>query len=67
MRTATRANLLNAETTAINALSTFVHHGMIFVPLGYKNTFGQLTNLTEVHGGECPSHFCSHAISPGIS
>lgn len=39
------------ETTALNTISTFVHHGLIFVPLGYKNAFGQLTNLEEVHGG----------------
>jgi NAD(P)H dehydrogenase (quinone) len=32
-------------------MSTFAHHGIIYVPLGYKNTFAQLTNLTEVHGG----------------
>ncbi|OSX63375.1 hypothetical protein POSPLADRAFT_1039514, partial [Postia placenta MAD-698-R-SB12] len=39
------------EATAIGCLSTFVHHGMIFVPLGYSKTFGQLANLTEVRGG----------------
>ncbi|CAH6719857.1 protoplast secreted protein 2 [[Candida] jaroonii] len=39
------------ETTAISSLSSFVHHGMIYVPLGYKNTFPLLTNLNEVHGG----------------
>ncbi|KAE9391845.1 protoplast-secreted protein 2 precursor, partial [Gymnopus androsaceus JB14] len=39
------------ESTVMNALSTFTHHGMIFVPLGYSQTFGQLTNLEEVHGG----------------
>jgi len=39
------------ETTAINALSTFVHHGLIFVPLGYSTTFAQLANLSEVRGG----------------
>lgn len=39
------------ETTAINSLSTLVHHGIIYVPLGSKNTFGQLSNVTEVHGG----------------
>jgi NAD(P)H dehydrogenase (quinone) len=33
------------------AMSTFAHHGIIYVPIGYKNTFAQLTNLTEVHGG----------------
>ncbi|KZP11410.1 benzoquinone reductase [Athelia psychrophila] len=39
------------ESTAIAALSTLAHHGILFVPLGYKNNFAQLTNLTEVHGG----------------
>ncbi|KAL1741364.1 flavoprotein-like protein [Schizophyllum fasciatum] len=39
------------EVTISNALSTFVHHGIIFVPLGYAQTFAQLTNLSEVHGG----------------
>ena len=39
------------ESTAIAALSTLSHHGMIFVPLGYAPAFGQLTNLTEAHGG----------------
>ncbi|OJA15886.1 hypothetical protein AZE42_09701 [Rhizopogon vesiculosus] len=39
------------ESTVISSMSTLVHHGMIFVPLGYKNTFPQLSNLTEVRGG----------------
>ncbi|KAG7692287.1 hypothetical protein KL930_004920 [Ogataea haglerorum] len=39
------------EVTAVNALSTFAHHGMIYVPLGYAKAFGELTNLSEVHGG----------------
>lgn len=39
------------ESTAIAALSTFTHHGIIYTPLGYANNFGQLTNLSEVHGG----------------
>ncbi|KAH7882843.1 putative 1,4 benzoquinone reductase [Phlebopus sp. FC_14] len=39
------------EVTIANTLSTFVHHGMIYVPLGYKYTFPQLSNLTEIHGG----------------
>ncbi|CAH6719858.1 protoplast secreted protein 2 [[Candida] jaroonii] len=38
------------EATAMNALSSFVHHGMIFVPLGYGEAFPLLTNLDEVHG-----------------
>jgi NAD(P)H dehydrogenase (quinone) len=39
------------ETTVINSLSTLTHHGIIFVPLGYKHTFAQFSNLTEVRGG----------------
>ncbi|CAD0112742.1 unnamed protein product [Aureobasidium uvarum] len=39
------------ESTVISAMSTFVHHGMIFVPLGYKTVFGTLADLTEVRGG----------------
>ncbi|KAF2029998.1 flavo protein WrbA [Setomelanomma holmii] len=39
------------ESTAISTMSTLVHHGFIFVPLGYKTTFAQLANLEEVHGG----------------
>lgn len=39
------------ETTVLNSLSTLIHHGMIFVPLGYAKTFPLLTNLDEVHGG----------------
>lgn len=39
------------ETTAINALSTLTHHGMIYVPLGYAQAFPLITNLNEVHGG----------------
>jgi NAD(P)H dehydrogenase (quinone) len=39
------------ETTAITALSSWVHQGMIFVPLGYKNTFPLMSELQEVRGG----------------
>jgi len=39
------------ESTAIASMSTLVHHGFIYVPLGYKTTFAQLSNLEEVHGG----------------
>ncbi|KAK9370437.1 flavoprotein-like protein [Lipomyces kononenkoae] len=38
------------EVTVLNALSTYTHHGMIFVPLGYSHAFVQITNLSEVHG-----------------
>mmetsp|Transcript_9132 Transcript_9132/g.9028 ORF Transcript_9132/g.9028 Transcript_9132/m.9028 type:complete len:201 (+) Transcript_9132:110-712(+) len=38
------------EATAMNALSVLTHHGIIYVPLGYANSFAQLSNLEEVHG-----------------
>ena len=40
------------EATVQAVLSTFAHHGVIFVPLGYAKAFPQLTNLTEVRGGK---------------
>ncbi|CDO94726.1 unnamed protein product [Kluyveromyces dobzhanskii CBS 2104] len=39
------------ETTIRNSLSYLVHHGMIFVPLGFKNAFAELSNTEEIHGG----------------
>jgi NAD(P)H dehydrogenase (quinone) len=39
------------ESTAIAAMSTLAHHGITYVPLGYARSFGQLTSLSEVHGG----------------
>ena len=40
------------EITIRNSLSSFVHHGMIYIPLGYSGgSFPLLTNLDEVHGG----------------
>jgi NAD(P)H dehydrogenase (quinone) len=39
------------ESTFISAMSTLAHHGIIYVPLGYKSAFPLLANLTEVHGG----------------
>lgn len=39
------------EVTAVNSLSVLAHHGIIYVPLGYKNAFAELSNVEEVHGG----------------
>ncbi|EEB95358.1 hypothetical protein MPER_05683 [Moniliophthora perniciosa FA553] len=39
------------ETTALHSISTLAHHGIVYVPMGYKNAFGQLANLEEIHGG----------------
>ncbi|OJJ47919.1 hypothetical protein ASPZODRAFT_94930 [Penicilliopsis zonata CBS 506.65] len=39
------------ESTVIASMSTLAHHGFIYVPLGYKTTFAQLANLSEIHGG----------------
>ena len=39
------------EATALAAMSTFAHHGFIYVPLGYARAFGELSDLSEVRGG----------------
>ncbi|KAH6988255.1 minor allergen Alt a 7 [Ilyonectria sp. MPI-CAGE-AT-0026] len=39
------------ESTVIAALSTLVHHGIIYVPLGYKTAFASLADLSEARGG----------------
>ena len=39
------------ESTAITALSSWVHQGMIYVPLGYATVFPLLADLSEARGG----------------
>ncbi|KAK0624607.1 flavoprotein-like protein [Bombardia bombarda] len=39
------------ESTAIAAMSTLAHHGIIYVPLGYARSFAHLTDLSAPHGG----------------
>ncbi|EXJ86603.1 minor allergen Cla h 7 [Capronia epimyces CBS 606.96] len=39
------------ELTAIQALSSWIHQGMIYVPLGYATTFATLADLSEARGG----------------
>lgn len=39
------------ESTAMAAMSTLAHHGIIYVPLGYKTTFHLLGDNSEVRGG----------------
>ena len=39
------------EVTVQNALSVIVHHGIIYVPLGYGPVFPKLTSFDEPHGG----------------
>jgi NAD(P)H dehydrogenase (quinone) len=39
------------ESTAIAAISSLAHHGILYVPFGYSKAFPQLSNLSEVHGG----------------
>ena len=45
------------ETTVITSLSTLMHHGMIFVPLGYSRTFSLMGDMSQVRGGT------SHRVS----
>jgi len=37
------------ETTALTSFTSFVHHGMVIVPLGYSDP--QLFDMSAVHGG----------------
>jgi len=37
------------ETTVLTSLTNFIHHGMLFVPVGYSSPLQ--TNMNEVHGG----------------
>ncbi|KAJ3551166.1 hypothetical protein NM688_g4871 [Phlebia brevispora] len=39
------------ELLVLMMLSTLAHHGITFVPLGFKNTFKLMGNLEEVRGG----------------
>lgn len=39
------------EITLRNTLSILVHHGMIYIPLGYAPAFKDLTSVDEIHGG----------------
>ncbi|KAK1987539.1 minor allergen Alt a 7 [Colletotrichum cereale] len=39
------------ESTAIAAMSTLAHHGIIYVPFGFAKAFPQMADLSEVHGG----------------
>ncbi|CDK27636.1 unnamed protein product [Kuraishia capsulata CBS 1993] len=39
------------EITARSVLNFFVHHGLIYVPLGFGKAGAQLSNIEEVHGG----------------
>ncbi|KAK9469237.1 flavoprotein-like protein [Lipomyces arxii] len=38
------------ETTIMNSLSTIVHHGITYVPAGYR-AFPQMASMDEIHGG----------------
>ena len=39
------------EATVMNALLCLVHHGIIYIPLGYAQAFPQITSFDQVHGG----------------
>ncbi|GAD93911.1 minor allergen Alt a 7 [Paecilomyces variotii No. 5] len=39
------------ESTALAAMSTLAHHGITYVPLGYRHAGHLLSNMSEIHGG----------------
>jgi NAD(P)H dehydrogenase (quinone) len=55
------------EMTIYNSMSVLALHGIIYVPLGYKHAFPQLTNLEEVHGGARSSTYlcCLYFLMSG--
>jgi NADPH-dependent FMN reductase len=51
------------ESTAIAAMSTLVHYGMVYVPLGYKTTLSIQSGLGEARGGS-PWGAGTYTVSP---
>lgn len=43
------------ESTALAAMSTLTHMGLIYVPFGYAKAFAQLTDLSEVRNMSLPN------------
>lgn len=39
------------ESTALAAMSTLAHHGIIYVPFGFAKASALMSDLSEVHGG----------------
>jgi len=39
------------ESTALAMMSTFAHHGIVYVPLGYSRTFSYFADDSKAHGG----------------
>ena len=39
------------ESTALAMMSTFAHHGLVYVPLGYSRTFSYFADDSKAHGG----------------
>ena len=44
------------ESTALAMMSTFSHHGLVYVPLGCSRTFSYFSDASKAHGGmhDCP-------------
>lgn len=48
----TSAGYGDGQEAAIKSfLNYLAHHGIIYIPLGYKNVFAEIANTEEVHGG----------------
>lgn len=58
--TSTNCQGSGQETTALTQLGHFVHHGMLYVPLGFGNP--ELQDMTEIHGG---SPWCAGTFAAG--
>ena len=57
----------DTEMCIMNAMSTLVHHGIIYVPLGYKNAYKELTNTDDVNGSCAWGAGCVSGVDGGRS
>lgn len=55
----------DTEMCIMNAMSTLVHHGVIYVPLGYKNAYKELTDVEDVNGSCAWGAGCVSGIDGG--
>jgi hypothetical protein len=53
--------------TPLTFMSTLVHHGFLFVPLGYASGLAKLVSLDESHGGKSQfgKLFCEFILDAG--
>ncbi|KAF8810436.1 hypothetical protein BYT27DRAFT_7091776, partial [Phlegmacium glaucopus] len=54
MFVSTLAHCGGQQSTIISFIFTLAHHSIIYIPLRYKASYGNLISENEVHGGKVP-------------